>query len=414
MHSIRPTIQRALAFEFELRENTITTNKGRKFPRKFPNEPTRKFFHKGNTGVELQTDTGGFMEFETDWFVKWTDLMAQIQEAQNIVGEIKAKTFTFSEEKAFKDKKLLSTGEQLVVDIKDPSFKADIQSTEGIALSQFESLLKEHEEEPQFINPLITSVDEMVDYAKKVDKKIDPAANVDNLRGLLLVIGNYIRRAQRDIFGAAKVDPVKSAFRLMHRTDFSSMFGLLSADEKALFRQIVKSEAIPMTLGIFANDQLFKVGYWGHYGGKWALFKGGKIVALATEDKQTIHDCSIKRDTPGLDKTLCGKRVPKAAITVGDWLKSIGSGKKDALSPPYGGSPSMGKGEVKASGEEKGLVAFETRGYRAPRIRTQAADKWIDFAEDVFMQAAACRPRPGATGLIYDGSKPPFDPKNCP
>jgi hypothetical protein len=73
-----------------------------------------------------------------------------------------------------------------------------------------------------------------------------------------------------------------------------------------LFRQIVQGDAIPKELGIAANDQLFKTGYWGQFGGTTALFRDGKIVALAAADK-TIHDCSSTANTPGVDKKKCGK-----------------------------------------------------------------------------------------------------------
>jgi hypothetical protein len=144
-----------------------------------------------------------------------------------------------------------------------------------------------------------------------------------------------------------------------------------------------------------------------------ALFRNGKIVALAVNDT-TIHDCSSTANTPGVDKKKCGKSVPDAKITVGAWLKSIGNATKDALSPPHRGSSSMGKGVVQTKGEEKGLAVFETRRYTPPRNRTQPASGWIDFAEDILRQAAACRPRPGSgTELIYDGSRP-FNPAACP
>jgi hypothetical protein len=94
--------------------------------------------------------------------------------------------------------------------------------------------------------------------------------------------------------------------------------------------------------------------------------------------------------------------------------QELGAATKDALSPPHRGSSSMGKGTVRTRGEEKGLAVFEARGYKSPRIRRQPASGWIDFAEDIFRQAAVCRPRPGSgTELIYDGSRP-FDPAACP
>ena len=73
----------------------------------------------------------------------------------------------------------------------------------------------------------------------------------------------------------------------------------------------------------------------------------------------------------------------------------------------------MGQFPVSTKGTEKDLVVLEVRGTTA-RNRTQPASKWVDYADEVFSQAAACRPRSGTgTELDYDGTKK-FDPKNCP
>jgi hypothetical protein len=417
MHNMPPTIQRAMGFEFQVTgANVITTNQGRLFPSKFPNKKKGldEFFHKGKTGVELQTDTGSVLEFQTNPFRRWSELNGQIQEAVNIVGEIKAKTFTFSEEKHFKDKKLLATGEQLEVMIQDPSFEARIQSTEGLALSQYGSLLKEHEE-TKFVNPVIDSAQKILDDAKKANKKIKPTTRLDNLLSFLEVIVNYIKRAQNRVWDTTRAGPVKETFRLMSRISFSSMFRqLLNADEQTLFKQILQRGAIPKELGIAGKDQLFIAGYWGHIDNMWALFQNGKIWALAPEDKHPIYDCSNKGAAPsGIDKTKCYNKVPGSAITIDAWLKSIVSAERDALSPPHRGSESMGKLKVATKDVEKGLAIFETRHYEN-RKQDQPASQWVDFAEDLFAQAAMCRPRPGTgTDLIYDGKKQ-FDPKKCP
>ncbi|MGA9995842.1 MAG: DUF4157 domain-containing protein [Pyrinomonadaceae bacterium] len=406
-------LQRDIGFEFQTK-NFIVGDKGRKFPRKFG-----KFLHKvpptDKNGVELQTDTGSVAEFETFHFRKWSDLQVQIQNAVDVVQQIKKdpKAFPFNQETRLRSEGLLKKGEKLEVDIQDSTFTAAIQSTEGFALAQYESSLKEHER-PGFVDPVIKRAQDIINDAQKASK-ISSTVKLDNLRGLLQVIINYIMNAQDRPSTDEKVSPVKARFRLMSRTSFSAMFNsVLSADEQKLFKEIVKSDAIPKALGLAGTDEFFPGGYWGHFGDLWALFQGGKVIALASEDKNTIHPCSSKKKTPGIDSSSCGTKVANTQITINEWLNSIVKQTKDALSPPpRGGSESMGKFDVQTKGQEKDLVVFETRG-ETNRNRNQPADKWVAYADEVFGQAAACRPRAGTgTELIYDG-KNPFDPKKCP
>ena len=412
-HQIAPAIQRSMGFEFQTK-NIITTNQGRKFPRKFGGA-----FHKGQTGVEMQTDTGSVVEFETRPFRKWSDLRAQIEEAASISQAIngtfgkgfnfawndvarKSQMFAFSEEKRLQ--KDLRKGETLKVDVKDPNFVAAIQSSEGLALSQYESLLREHED-PDFIKPVIGDAKSILDSAMKANSKIK--TNTDNLRGLLLAIVNYLTRGQEVLSSSEKVSPVKARFRLMHRTSFSSMFNsLLTKDEKALFTHIIKNNVIPDALNLDKDAPIFPEGYWGHVGNMMGLFKDGKVVALSTEDKKVIHDCTSKTKAPlNINASKCGMSVPKSNITVGQWLSSIISQQQDLLSPPHEGGGSMGKLDVsKNKSDEKNLAIFETRGYRG-RDRTRPVNEWVDFAEEIFQHAAVCRKRPGSgTELEYDGT----------
>jgi Domain of unknown function (DUF4157) len=411
-----PILQRDLGFEFQVQSNTLTTNKGQKFGVK-----SGGFFHRvppgDKHGLELQTDTGSVLEFQTHHFQKWSELETQIQAAVDIVKDINKdpKAFPFNQESRLQKAGLLKKDEKLEVSVNDPSFKADIQSTEGVALTQYESLLKEHERDPtKYIDPVLKDAQDIVNAAAKASKSIKPGVKLDNLRGFLQIIINYVRRGQEELWDKSAASPVKATVRLMQRTDFSSAFrDLLSADEKTLFKEILKSNAILTAVGIGANDLFFKTGYWGHLGNMYAFFEGGKVAALAPENKTPIHDCSKKTKTPGIDSSECGKSVPDSVITVGGWLNSIVTQTKDALSPPFRGSVSMGKFPVASKGTEKGLVVVEARGYRT-RNRLQPASKWLDFAEDVFSEAAVCRARPGTgTELTYGGKKP-FDPKKCP
>lgn len=421
MRRIRPTIQRKMKFEFQTRNRVTATDtktgKSRAVGRKFG-----EYLHKGTTGVRVETDTGGVVEVETGgWFRRWSKLKAAIQEAVDFINDIKAKKgvgIPFSEESRLRKQGLLKKTENLEVTISDPNFKADIQSSEGIALSQYESLLKEHER-PQFVDPVIKSAQNILDAAVKASKKVKPGTKTDNLRSFLQMIVNYIERGQNIVSGVTGSSPVKATFRLMHRTNFASVYkSLLSPDEQTLFKEIVKTKAIPLELGLAATDPFFKEGYWGHAGGMMALFQGGKIIALATEDQNNIYDCTTKKavkgTTTGINVSKCGVKVAGTNITVGGWLDSIVTQPKDLLSPPAGGSAAMGgEGNVKTKGESKDLVRFETRGTVA-RSRTQPVDKWVDYAEEVFLEAATCRPRPGTgTGLNYDGGKT-FDPAKCP
>jgi hypothetical protein len=421
------TIQRAVGFEFQTK-NILTTNKGRKFKRK-----AHKYFHKGKTGVEMEADTGSVVEFETGAFSKWSQLKGQIEEAVEICRKLNATfgekpgfswseehrrdkerdlAFVFSEEPKIRKEASFSKDEHLTVEIKESSFEARIQSTEGFDLSQFGSFLREHEKH-KVINPIISHADRILADARAASRSIKANADVNNLRGFLQAVISYIERGQSQNLKPDKWAPAKQTFYLMSRTSFSSMFNsILNRDEKMLFRQILKSDAIPRQLAVDSTAPLFAEGYWGHFAGVMALFRDGRIVALGDENnKKAVYDCTTKTRTAEaekskLDERHCGKSVPESNITVGGWLSSIINPRKDRdlLSPPHRGSESLGKFDVKTSGPEKGLVIFEARVPRRSRDKTM--NEWVEYAEEVFQQAALCRPRPGTgTDLEYDGDK---------
>lgn len=405
-------LQRDIGVEFQLR-NKIKTNTGRLFSRK-----EGKFFHRvpagDKHGLELQAEHGSVMEFETHHFQKFSDLQAQVQSAVDVVDEIKKDptAFPFNQEARLRKEGVLKKGETLEVDIQDSTFSAAIQSTEGIALSQYESLLKEHEtNRPVLVDPVLLDAQNILNAAITASKSVKAGANVDNLRGFLQAILNYVRRGQTLLWDKTNQDVVKATFRLMMRTNFALAFKkILTKDEQALFRDIVKTDAIPNAVGIAATDPFFKAGYWGDLNGQHAFFEHGKVTAL--ESKGTIHDCSSAAATPGVNSKQCGSKVAGTDITVGGWLTSIVQGKQDLLSPAAHGSASMGQLPVSKKPAEKNLVVLEVRGTVA-RTRTQPKSKWLDYVDEVFSQAAACRARADATNLNYDGNNP-FNPNNCP
>ncbi len=76
-------IQRAMKFEYQIKENTLYRDTGKgvvhPLPRKYG---PRDYLVKGNSGVRLESETGGQPEFETSWEKDWSKLSKQIGEAQ--------------------------------------------------------------------------------------------------------------------------------------------------------------------------------------------------------------------------------------------------------------------------------------------------------------------------------------------
>ncbi|MBA3357664.1 MAG: DUF4157 domain-containing protein [Pyrinomonadaceae bacterium] len=404
-HSRPATIQREMKFEIQT-FNKIWRNDGVNPPtlldRKYgPSD----FLVKGATGVRLESETNGVLEFETDWFRKWSALEKQLKEAREMTTKMNGapaaeggrKAFPFPVDdlrkgspqelkKGFWDKKpgmeggkekILGKEEKLEVEIVDDKWNAGIQSSEGILLEQYESLLKQHEF-PAYREPVIASAQTILDAANSGGI---PATELVNLRSFLQIIVNYIMRGQgatasasTGAFADVKGKAAKQAFILMNRTDFSSIYQTLLMTEKqqSLFKKIVQKDLILKQLGLDRKTPFFIKGY--------------------------------------------GMKQHHAGPTVYKWLAGIHSGK-DLLSVQSGSgvSAAMGKYDVEAKKGEKdtGLVKFETRNTVMGAFSD--ADGWVDYARKLFQYAAENRKRPETkddpdtpldetekTTLIYD------------
>jgi hypothetical protein len=270
--------------------------------------------------------------------------------------------------------------------------------------------------------PAVTKAESVLEDFDANTEKGKNRVLADDLHGFMYLVMFYLVAAQQNLTPTDRASPAKARFTVMSKTKFSSMFSsILSKEERALFAKIVKSGAIPKKLKLSGSDPVFPDGYWGHLGGSedWVLFQGGKVVAVAPENhKDDVHDCSSKTKTPGVNTKDCGKKLPETVVSIDGWLNSIVASSADILSPPPHGSASMGKRGVDATGTEKGLVLLESRnfvGQGFERDHNQPPSKWVEFAEDLFQIAAACRSRKGTgTELIYDGNRSAFDRKKCP
>jgi hypothetical protein len=395
-------VQRAMKFELQT-SNVIWRTSGthrKELPRKFGPDKIPKhkdFLHKGTKGkppkgteegtaIELQSEAHGFVEFETpSWQRHWCKIKEPIQEAVDMVdtidkskvvsttGGVKTVEFPFDVKHLAKTKdfpKGLKTGEKLEVEIQDPTWSAKIQASESFELPQFESYLKEHMSTARF-KSITGSAKKILTAANKAKL---PDKDLVNLHSLLQMIIETITEA-RLWNPALSGHLAKEHISLMSRTNFSSMFKMLSKNEQKLFEDIVSSGTVLTELGVTDKTLVYPLG-----------FKG------------------IKSPGP----------------TIHHWLVSIHAQQRDLLSSLGGDNRAMGRFDVDTTSGKKdtNLVKFEARstsGHDQNRPAVDQKDKkgvvvkggWVAFAEEVFKAAHINRPRKGSTELIYD-------PKKCP
>ena len=331
-------------------------------------------------GVRLESETGGVLEFETEWFRTWPKLEKAIEKAVKMTDDMNRaasskyektrKSFPFNvdnlrkgskkeisqgfwERKAGMEgekEKILRAAEVLEVEIIDSTWKAGIQSSESFLLEYYESFMKQHEW-PFFRDGTIKHAKAILASANTGGLS---ATEVGKLRSFLQIIVNYILRGQggkeSENAGAfANVDrlPPKQAFTLMSRTNFASMYKVLLTDkEKRLFEKIVKNDSVLKEMGLNRKSPLFIKGY------------------------------GTKRHEPG--------------PTVHQWLAVIVRGV-DLLSVQSGKGLSAAMGrynvETRKGKKDRWLVKFETRNTTIGATGIEAKD-WVKYASKLFEQAS--------------------------
>jgi hypothetical protein len=402
------TIQRAMKFELQTR-NIVWRRRGArrsKLPRKFG--PKQKFgkkwedipLHKGKQGkaatakkegtaVELQSESGGFVEFETPkWFNSWCALKKRIKEAVELVKDIsKAPKVGTSPDgydlvefpfdvshlkRTRRFKQGLRSGETLEVELRDPDWWAKIQPSESLELGQFESYLTEHGHGP-WATEAITKAKELV---RDANTEGTPDAELGNLRSFLQLIITYIQNAQHD-WEYEEKQAAKEYLSIMARTSFSSMYReLLSAREQKLFDRIVRDRAVLKKMGLTRRSRFYAHGVHGPL------------------KKLTVHEWLKSIPRAGRKRVRRGKEESRS--------------QKDLLSLPRGGSAAMGRFDVETEpGEDETmLVRLEARATR--QGQTKKAVDWVAYAEERFKKAATARGRTGKSTAME------YEPGDCP
>jgi hypothetical protein len=364
---------------------------------------------KEQTAIELQSETGGVLEFETpQWFRRWPELEERIQEAVDMTDAINNQRGTPEEvtdanvlnaidakkpasvplgrvvkwPEAFGTAhltKLRADKRKLLVQIVDDSWSARIQASEAIALSEYGSFMGEHEEPwvKDIVTPGADAVFNKAFAAAKLTKSTLNENLFSELRGFLQLIVNYVVRGQvLDMTGHIS----KATFMLMARTNFGSMYKeLLSDDEKALFKTIVGD---PRN----ASDN--------------PLLTELEPLINAERGRRSLPALTLTRKTRFFFKKV-GTHKGKETFgpPIYDWLLGMTKGR-DLLSGP-GISDAMGAKSVqnKPGGKDFKRAQFEVRGTvahggavsssgRALRFgNDKPASLWVSYAKEIFEAA---------------------------
>jgi hypothetical protein len=366
---------------------------------------------KEQTAIELQSEHGGFVEFETPkWFRDWSELKERLQEAVDITAAMNAQRGTPREvtDKAILDEikkqpgalgkvvewptelstahltRLRADQRRLLVQIVDPAWRARIQASEAIPLAKYGSLLRQHE------GLVIAGIaagagDGVFAAAFKAAQLKNPALDESrfaNLKGFLQLVSTYIARGQ---LKALAGQPAKASFLLMARSNFGAMYQrLLSAEERALFKSMVADAADPILAELAPRVNHERA-------------------------KQSLPPIALTRATLFFSKRV---GTDPATATFGpeihQWLVGITKGM-DLLS---GGvfSGAMGSRAVSSQPGDKDFkrAQFEIRVTVMPGGNDKPASEWVTYAKAIFdsaMGRASDTPDDPTTPEVDESSK---------
>ena len=382
----------------------------------------KKLPRSEQTAIELQSEHGGFLEFETPkWFDDLSELKLRIQDAVDMTDAINAQRDTDKEvtDQTILDamgisapdptdpdrvrvvkwpdglstshlKNLVKDKRSLLVQIVDHEWPAKIQSSYEVSLSQYQTLLSEHDQlnAVDYAAAAISSAQLIFDAGFDEAKALTPAelkklglkdldlTNVDkrdlvNLLGLVQIITDYLIQGQ---YVDLSSNPAKDIALVMSRTSFYSIYhSILGKTERLLFQLMVKNDTITKTLEAPLNS------------------------FLTANKKLGTPDTVASNFAVGNAFVYRTGHQKGAGPKIREWLKSIISGYKeggktmttDKLSPPEQGSKAMGAHKAGSEPGEENIVRFEVR-YSQTRFggQDQKAKDWVKYVEQLFKLAA--------------------------
>ena len=358
------------------------------------------------TAIELQSESHGVLEFETPkWFRDWTELKARLDDAVEITDlfNTQAETPDTGALDAIHAKggrptskvvewpteldpshltNLAKMKRRLLVEIVNTQWPARIQASEGIRLSEFETLLREHApaDADEAVNAAQNAFDAVFVVGSK-KKGFPERAHFQDLSGLLQLIASYIFRGQtRDRTGTY----AKGALSLMARTNFASMFNnLLNEEEKDLYKAIVTDKAAL---------QVFLMEIEGPINEKRATTPDELGPKDPDTHKPTTMLAAIRLTAKShffFRKAGSDPKTASLGPQIEEWLTGIKDGK-DKLSGAFSSfSDAMGARKVSVELGDKSfkLAEFEVRGTKSFGSNDKMAKDWVAWAEKIFASA---------------------------
>jgi len=440
--NVQAKVQRAMKFEYQIYDNKLYRDDGEKvlpLPRKYG---PQDFLVKGSSGVRLESETKGQVEFETEWFRKWSKLAAQIDEAYEMTKEINAvsdididgvkyKPFPFSKAqvahlrrgskfrlakkpwrsktrnlwiknqkgKRYESNKnvydvtgkksnrvlsrdtVLEKKERLLVKVSDSDWNAYIQSSESFSLDQFESFLKEHRNSGE-VDPVIRDAGRQMSAQNpnKLTARVNPNQSL---------IAKLVEQAKINAANKKSDKEFNKKFNSLRNFLLMVLHYIKMGGENP-----VKGKPAKFALRLMSRTDFGSI-----Y--KSLLSKRERaLFARMVHDKANgiLPMLGLDKKTPFFVQGHGGRNSPNP--TVFNWLKGITKGKD--LLKGKGFSAAMGRFRVeKETKKHKGLVRYETRRTTG---NSEKASGWKSHAFALFLSAIRRRfrdPGKGKTGLKF-------------
>ncbi len=397
---------------------------------------------KEQTAMEMQIDTGGDIEFETPkWFQTWSELKTRIEDAvemadllmkpenkikdQDLIKKMKdngasGELYTWPKELGNSNAGL-KEGESLVTEIKDKKWRARVQYSESIALTQYDNLINEHfGGEEKKINSESSLKRKVYLESRNVRNEIweeyvfaNKAMDESGLLNVKAFMGLVIDYIMMGSFFTG--DDAKQPFQIMSRTSFYAMYSdLLSDTERLLYTNIFIDNMSATLKKIDAKAQVifkwdqekssntkkrkenwdqwrkYRKEHFGKDPGKYLKINGSSFVNRYGYGEELSKDEKAKPENRF-------RVYKKTGPTISNWLTSIKSGsnspvrdsknlqKTDSMSPPSSGSSAMGRFGInkKKKDKHRNLIRMEVRQTENQKLDLNK-DEWLPELEERF------------------------------
>lgn len=323
-----------------------------------------------DTRFNMEADTGNHIEFVIKPQGRWSEFQHAFDEIGTIIQSLNHDANHNGEVVRNKSDGPKWQKDDIKITIKDDTWLAAMQTTEGVELSNV----------PDYLEQQLGYTNYGAHNQLEQDMSKQGLSNLSaSVSGLVRLIIMYLR-AFEDWDGSDSMDGPKATLTVMARTDFHSMYNSLNAQEKVEFTSLFKDG------NAFKQDNPIKGAT-------------GRNMSERVIKKKYLHADKPKYQSGAYSSLLGGP-------TIQEWLESIVAGgwkgrAKDKMSSPEGwsgGAYSMGLYGM--DDQNNSLALFEMRGSTG-NDASMTPEAWSAYAYGEFFEAM----RRDTT--LVDDSQPP-------